>query len=778
MAVLAPDQLRLRRVVLLAIFVVSCVGLSFEITLTRLFSLFFQYHFTFLAVSIAVLGISLGAASAQILLSKRTRPIHLLANLLVALSLSLSVATVIIARLPWAGSVLPRAAVAFLPFFLIGVFTAVAFEHFASSGGHLYAADLIGAAFGVILVLLLLNVASGFSIALLLAAVVASVAFVFARSNDSVSARRQAGRATASLVLAVALLLVNQVSGAVDFQPLALTGVARDKTMVYILQDPSQEGRIAHTAWSPFARVDVIETRDESAKYLFTDGGAGSFMLRQDEALETQEAWANTIDYLPFTGGPVASTLIIGAGGGKDIVMALAANAEAITAVEVNPAVVAATRRFAEYNGSILDHRQVTLIEGDARSFVEQSENQYDLIYMNLVYTQAPDPAGYTLVENYIFTTQAFQAFFDRLAPGGRLGIVSHNALEASRAAVTALQMLEDRGIPPAQALDHLWVWMVPGGDQTTRTSVLLLSKAPLLAATVEDLNATARGMGMQPLFAPGSFEALFEPLRNGASMYEFIVEGGPYNLSPTDDDSPYFFNLDYGLPPAIQSTLLLSLVLTGGLLAYGLKSSKGSRSLGGIRTSSALVYAALTGLGFMLVEIPLIQRFQLLFGQPVLALSVVLATLLLSGGLGSLLSQRWQISMLPSRVALASLLIAGIIATYALALPQIAASLLVSPFGLRLLATVIITAMLGVPMGIPFPSLIRLAGQSRQQVSVVWAINGAFSVLGSTLTVVISMHKGFTWALLLGAFLYVALAMLVSTLFIRSPVLVRQEVG
>jgi spermidine synthase len=758
MAVVTPGQPSLRRLVFAAVFVVSAAGLIFEITLTRLFSLFFQYHFTFLAVSLAVFGLSLGAASAHFVRPQPGRAGALLGSLLAGLSLALAGATVFIAWLPSAEGIFPRAIVALIPFFLTGLFSALAFEQFASQSGRLYAADLIGAAVGVVAVLALLTVWSAFSMTLFLAALVGGLALVFALAGAA-GDNRQRALAFLSFGLGLALLVVNLATGAVDFHPATLTGAPRDKTMIAILQDPTQGGRIDYTAWSPFSRVDVVETNDPSSRYVFTDGGAGSYMLADATATP---AMTQAVEYLPFLSGETGQTLVVGAGGGKDVVLALNAGAQAVTAVEVNPAVISATRRFASYNGNILDLPQVETVEGDARSFVERTDERYDLIYLNLVYTQAVEPASQTLVENYIFTQEAFAAFYDRLAPGGRLAIVSHNALEASRAAITALQMMEARGIPPIRALDNLWLWMMPASDATVRTSVMILSKDALPESTILTLNREAASRGMQPLYAPGSYETLFEPLRQGGSMASYVVAGGDYNLRPTTDDSPYFFNLDYGLPPAIRSALVTASFVALVLLGVGLFAPTHARQGTGLRRWLLVLYALLIGAGFMLVEVPLIQRFQLLLGQPILSLAAVLATLLLAGGLGSLWSQRWPTPALPRRVAFAALAVVIIALAYAFFLPALTRSLLSASFAVRLLATMGFTALLGLPMGIPFPSLLRLAGLAdRERVPLLWAVNGAFSVLGSTLTVVIAMNWGFSGALLIGAALYLGLAAL-----------------
>lgn len=745
--------------ILLALALVSGAGLAFEIALTRVFSLFFQYHFAFLAVSLAVLGLSLGAAWGHFFTQQHTRT---LALVLVGLGIAFPGAAAVMAWLPSAGSIVPRALVALVPFGLIGLFASLVFERFSGASGSVYAADLAGASCGVIAVLGLLSLMSAFSVVLLLGALVGMAALALAAADGSLRAdRRLLGGAAGVMALGVALFVANLAADVVEFDPDRISDAPRDKTMLLILDDPAQDARITRTAWSPFARVDVVETNDPTARYIFSDGGAGSFMLRYDGTPESVAAWRQTVDYVPFA-VKTDRTLVIGAGGGKDVVLALLAGAQSVTAVEVNPAVVEVTRDDAAYNGGILDLPQVRLVEGDARTFVERDETTYDLIYLNLVYTQAAEPGSQVLVENYIFTWQAFQTYLDRLEPGGHVAIISHNALEASRAAVTALRAFDESGTPPVEALDHLAAWMLPASDATVRTSVLLVGSDPLTPDVIDTVGTGAQQMGMQPLFVPGSHELGFEPLRSGMSLDNFIDEDAAYNLAPTGDDSPYFFHLDPGLPDPVQSALVTALFLAAGLVIFAFLMGTSESSRDSLWTwGGMMLYAALIGVGFMLVEVPLIQRFQLLLGYPVVSLAAVLFALLLSGGIGSLISQRWTGLQLPARVMLAGLWIAGLALLYRVAMSSVVEAALRQPLAVRVLAVMALTGLLGLPMGIPFPSLMRRAGRVRQRVALLWAVNGAFSVLGSVLAVVLSMNWGFGLALTVGALLYLGMAAL-----------------
>ncbi|MFQ5812533.1 MAG: hypothetical protein ACE5I2_05010 [Anaerolineae bacterium] len=749
--------------VLVALFLVSAAGLIFEITLTRLFSLFFQYHFAFLAVSLAVLGLSLGAALGRFVAPsdpKSTRGKDLLVTL-VALSLSFPLAAIVMAWLPSAASVLPYAAIALIPFVLIGLFAALAFARFATHSGLLYAADLTGAAVGVVSVLGLLTLGSTFNVVILLGGVTGLAVVLLAISTPTLSTdRRYLAGSFLALLLSAGLFGVNFVSGCVDYSPARLTSAPRDKTMIAVLNDTSQSARIVYTVGDPFARVDVVETEDPEAKFVFTDGGAGSLMLRFDGDLEKVAPLRDSVEFIPFALGSAERMLVIGAGAGRDVVLALLAGAEQITAVEVNPAIVKATRHFSDYNGGILDRPEVELVVGDARTFIERTPGEYDLIYLNLVYTQAAEPASQALVENYIFTRQAFRTYLDRLAPGGRLAIISHSALEGSRAALTALQVLADGGKPLPQALRHLALLMYPADDPTQRTTVMVLGREALRDEEIRELAARANRLGLQPLFLPGLFELPFSPLLQGATLEEFLAGDPTYDLTPTDDDQPFFFKLDLGLPSPVQQALMAAAALSVALLLLSLWSvgTAGGR-WGGI---GFVIYAAIIGAGFMLIEIPLIQRFQLLLGYPVLSVAAVLGTLLLAGGLGSLLSQRWLETSLLRRVIMAALWIGAVALVYWLVLPSLVRQLLAVPLVGRVLATIGLTALPGIPMGIPFPSLMRLAAQYRQRVALLWALNGAFSVLGSTLAVVVSMTWGFSWALATGAGLYLLLVALV----------------
>ena len=746
------------------IFLVSASGLTYEIVLTRIFSLLFQYHYAALALALAVLGISLGAAVGRVVRDQDRVSEAGLFQALLALSLAFPVVAVLLAFLPSTASIVLHVLIGLVPFVLIGLISTFVFANAARESGRLYAADLIGAGLGVLLALGLLSLFNAFAVVMVLGVLNAVGALVIAFQQ---LARTEQIKGIAALLGCGLIALANIVTGFADYAPTRLADAPPDKTMLQVLKNPELQAKVVYSTWNPFARIDVVETNDPTQQFIFTDGGAGSYMLREggDTDLATAESLRYSLEFLPFADKVISKTLILGAGAGKDVSLALLAKSPGgqpdITAVEVNPAMVATTRRFGDYNGHIFDRPGVHTYIGDARNFVEGSTDLFDLIYLNVVYSQAAPPASQALVENYIFTAEAFRAYLKHLTPNGKLAFITHNGLEGTRAAITALQAMQDMGIPPAQALDHIALLMQNGDDPTQRPTALIVSLKPFAPIEIQQFDAAIQALNLQPLHVPQVFELGFKSLKDGQSLDRFVSIDQTWDLFPTTDNRPFFYKLDPGLPPPVTAALIAALVFAGIVLLLTLGQSRQPTS------GALLLYVALIGAGFMLVEVPLIQRLQLLIGYPTLSIAVVLGTLLVSGGAGSWISQRWPEVQLPRRVGIAALLIAALALVYGFALPIVVPLLMGLPMAVRILIVMALVALIGVPMGIPFPSALRLAGAdtrgstSNTSIALLWAANGAFSVVGSTLVMVLAMSLGFQWAMGLGVAAYGGLAVL-----------------
>ncbi|MEP6775112.1 MAG: hypothetical protein ABJA50_05900, partial [Chloroflexota bacterium] len=739
----------------MAIAIASGVSLAFEVLLTRLFSLLFEYHYVFVATSLAICGLGLGAAWGAWLLAHKNTELVRPGRILIALALALALDSLIFSLLTWAGAVFVQAILALPPFILVGLLLSTLFAARPAESARLYASDLLGAAVGTVAVLLLI-VWSGVFTAILWLAILAVLPALFLTYT---SGDKQALRWSGAAALFVALLiLVGQLFDYPGFDAAVISGAPPDKTMLRVLQDPNQQAHIAQTVWGPFARLDLVETADPNTKLLFTDGGAGSYMIRFDGDLTKVNDLRTDPDYLPFAMAPATDTLILGAGAGKDVVLSLLGGNTNITAVELNQGVVDLTRKYAAFNGNILDRPGVNTVVSDGRSYVEQTDTQYDLIYMNLVYSQAAGHEGSPLAESYVFTEEAMRSYWKHLKPGGRIGIVTHNGFEGSRILLTAIAALEREGLDMRQALDRVLLYQAHADDPQAATSVLLVTRNYMNSDELSANVKRADSLGLQMMYVPTAFELPLRDLVKGnADIYTF-ARNGEFNLSPTTDDQPFFYQLRWGLP----ESLTLLLVLTAlAVLIYLAATAKVHWRTGRLHIGTLAFYFALLGAAYMLVMVPLVQRFYLLLGNPTLALVITLEGLLFGAGVGSLISSRMQGS-LRRPVITALIVLAALLVTHALLYPLISGALLQTDLTVRIIAVLALTLPLGLLIGIPFPSGLRMAGRVLPgAVPTLWGLNAMAAVLGSVVAAAVAVAFGFQIVLLLGAVLYVAAALM-----------------
>jgi hypothetical protein len=395
----------------------------------------------------------------------------------------------------------------------------------------------------------------------------------------------------------------------------------------------------------------------------------------------------------------------------------------------------------------------VKTIVADGRNYVERSTDTYDMIYLNLVYAQAPSPGANALSESYMFTTQAFQQYWRHLAPDGRLAIVSHQGLEGTRALITAIRALNLERLSAPDALKRSALLMYNSSDPNQSTTVMILQKTPLTPTQVADLSQAGQATGMAPLFLPGTYETLFSGLVDGKiTLDQFLVQKD-FNLFPTTDESPFFFNLNPGLPKPLV-TLLITAAVALALYLLLMVTSRNRPS------ARQLVFFGGLGLGYILIEVPLIQRTLLLVGSPTLAMVVVVATLLLSGGIGSFLSSRWGTDRLWQKLSLAALLVTLLAALLAFFQPGLEAAMEHLSMGMGILLGSLLLVPLGLLMGVPFANGLRLVGiRDRNSLTYLWGWNAVTSVAGSALAAGMAIWVNYRAGMLLGAGCYLAVA-------------------
>ncbi|MGL4610980.1 MAG: hypothetical protein ACRCYY_15095 [Trueperaceae bacterium] len=747
--------------VALAVLLLSATGFSLQISLTRIFSLLFQYHYVFLVVSLAVLGLGLGAALGYVarqlnFLKDTLKAIHLA---LLALAWLLVVTAWLLSRLESSGVIAIAVILSLLPYLLVGFINALVYSHFAKDSHFIYGADLIGAVLGLSLSLLAAAVLGPFTVTLLSAIPIALTSLLLMGSKVS------RWLSITSFCLFVLLGITNFFTNIIGYHPKRIVTAPPDKTMIHVLQNRELEPHLLESRWGAFARVDVVKIKNDAQRYVFTDGGAGSLMqrLEPDVHISRYDWLEKEIPYLPFTLGNVDETLIIGAGAGYDVFMAKYAGAKNIMAVEINPTIVDVTRSYKDYNGNILDSEGVTTLITDGRNFVERTNQTFDIIFLNNVYSQAAAPTNASLAENYTFTLQAFHAYWQKLNANGRLAIVGHNGIEGVRLLMTALAMLESEGLELTDALQHTSLVMSdPKQDPNVAPSVLVLTKSPWTKESAERYVTQVTSMNLLPLFIPSVFEQPLGVLTSGSMTLQDYYRANPgYNIFPTTDSRPFFYNLNPGLPATLLSLFSIS-VISALLFFFTMFFVRPQHSVRIGARFTLLTYFSLLGLAYILVEVALLKRFELLLGQPVLAFAVTLGTLLLASGVGSMLSKR-----LASGTRGVVFVTLGIV-VYLLLFIFLSQILLSAALLLNLFNRVVITTLLLFPlgflMGIPFPIGLRVAARVDERgIPLLWAANALTSTLGAVLATVLGLLAGFQVVL----FVAVALYLLVSGLLL-----------
>jgi hypothetical protein len=753
---------------ILAVCLLSAAGLAWEIILTRLASATLSYHYAFVAVSLAVGGLGLGAALVSA--SSTERPMQMAAwctwwaaALLLLVPLVLS-PLVTIAGL---GGLIILAVPVYVA---IGAALTAVFRALPRRAPAIYAGDLVGAGAGAIGCILLLNAAGPFSSVFILAAAALAAACLLYRQvgRDQEMEEKTVGRPAVSRRLSfsglASVLLVACLAGIVtqawwgtfgiDYRQ--MSAAPPDKTIVTVLRTAANDAHIIDTRWNAFARTDVVSTADPTQRLIFTDGGAGTYMQRWNGNVRSQEALRSDLETVPFLLGPHRNVLIIGAGGGIDILRALVAGAKHVTAVDWNGAAIAAVRSQRRYNGNVLDRPNVRTVVDDARHFLAGDTHHYDTILLNLVYTGAAQGTANALAENYLFTTEAFRLYLNHLTPDGRVGVIGHQALEGLRSFTTGLQALHQRGLQYSAAMQRATLLMTNNQTPEARPTLSVVQLAPLNARELNYLRARGNGdLNLQPLFVPGYYQGGFGPLVQGTQTLDQFLQGSDYNIGPTTDDRPFFYDLNLGLPQGLDVAIRYSIFLLLGILAVAV-------ILGWPRIRrdpSAPVwtlglYMVAIGTGFMCLEIPLIQQFILVMGEPTLALAVVLATLLIAGGIGSLVAGWLFDREIP--VAVAPLAVGLMGAAVRLVFPAIQSSLLTMPSAAAVACSILLLLPVGFVLGMPFPLGLRLAANiALESIALFLTVSAAFSMMGSVLAAYIALQFGFSVVLLVGSALY-----------------------
>ena len=777
-----------------------------EIVQTRILSVVVWYHLAFFVISLAMFGLTAGAVWVYLKgerFSEKTLSYDLAYFTgLFALATAVCLATQmtlapVITRLVTTFWIWTELALCLsIPFFFAGVAISLALTRSSFPVARVYGVDLVGAASGAVGALLLLNATDGPSAVLWVAVFAAAAAVSF--SNSAIGAVPQPAprlhiwlwhRQWIFLVLLLAAVINPYLEQ--GLQPIAVKGQ---------FEFP---GTHALRQWNSFSRIDVsppfrgapimwgpsptmLKKRWIADQvHLFIDGDAGAIVYRFrgnfDEVGFLPYDVTNLAYFLPGR----ERAVVVGAGGGRDVLSAAFFGLTEITAVELNPILVDLQTKK---NGlmsftNLAAIRGVRFVADEGRSWLARSRESFDVIQMSLVDTWAATGAGaFTLSENGLYTVDAWKIFLGRLTAKGVLAVSRWyepaSPDETGRMVSLAVATLIEMGVREPRR--HLFL----AAQQNIAT--LVLSKSPLSAGDLEALEKATASYEHEILISPHREPAssvlsriVSAPDLSALNSYTSSL---PFDLTPPTDARPFFFN-QLPLSHPIQAlafargvlatsaegggvrrgnlvatvTLLILFVIALGLVSAALIIPLRSalNDVGVNYVTYGTLYFSLIGAGFMMIEIGLLQRMSIFLGHPVYSLSVLLSTLILSTGVGSFLSEKLPLQ------STSRLVIWGVATgTYAIALPFVLGPLFVAlsdaELATRIALCVASIAPVGVLLGFGFPTGMRLIGAiDPRPTPWFWGINGAAGVLASIVAVILSLALGISATLVIGALCY-----------------------
>ena len=776
------------RVLIAGIALSSFAALLLELGLTRLFSVVLFYHFAFLAISVALLGLGAGGVFAYLgrrwLAKFETR--HLASWLCGLNALIVPIVLEVVLHVPVSLEItklnfLRLTAIylsAALPFFFTGLEFSVVFARESAHIPRLYGADLCGGAVACMAIVPLLNKLGGPN-TILFAAVMAAVAAV-------IWSTRRLTKNVGIVVAVVLLALIGANHSGRWIDIIYAKGVLRDRSWVEFAR------------WNAISRVEVDS--QGGGKAIVIDADASTYIMNADPKKWSGTEWERDLMSAPPALAnvlrPHGEYAIIGPGGGVDVLRAVANGSPSVTGIEINP-IIATTimrGRYADYAYHLYERPEVHIHVTDGRSYLRGTNERFDVVQMTLVDTWASTAAGaFALSENNLYTVNAFREYFDHLRPDGMIAITRwefRHPREALRVVSVAMEALHQLGVK--DTAKHFMVISDGPLNGDGIPVAVLAKKSPF---TSEEEAAVRKHLADYPDLA-----SLYLPSEPGNNPFSaLIARNDPYafaheyayNVVPVNDNAPFFFftlklgqilhhageeqGIDWKVNLGVAvlgMVLIISVVAVLVFLIVPLTLRASARQQRPVR----LLYFVAIGLGYILVEIAFIQRFVLFLGHPTYALTVVVFLLLLSSGAGSLLSRRWLREAVRGWLPLA-LIIAALL-LYVFILPGVLSALVGISFVAKLLVSGALLIPLGFAMGMPFPTGLRaLAGIAEAESAVAqnsasgnavewaWALNAAASVLGSVLAMVIAIQFGLNVTLACGALAYLLALALSRTL-------------
>lgn len=831
---------------------VSLSVLLLELTFTRLFSIILWYDYAFMVISIAFFGLGIGSLLVHILKNKLNRenlPPRILQSTM-AFAVSIPVVLLIIGHFVPSNTsfIYIFYLSSSIPFFFAGISMAMIYLRMPKEITKLYFIDLLGAGAAALVldpIIQLLGAESVLlSTSLLVIGPSMAAALLLARrrtnyeseasnnGNDTTVSIENKVKIYGAIILASAtvLLAFNISSNFFAIEP----GIS--KGLHYQLSKPLEFQHLS-TQWNSFSRIDVTRQirhdynteaallnnstentgRSKALASIIIDADADTPVFRWNGSYNDISWVRQYMDYLPYELLKANNTLVIGSGGGEDVLIALAGGSRNITAVELNPLIISKTKEFGRSAGNLYERKEVNVFVDDGRRYISSSNSNYDIITIKLVDSWAAQLAGgYALSENYLYTVEAFRQYLQHLDKANGMMVMVRWNIELPRLMPLLVESLISETGKSAQEISKQMIVVEnrPGlyfGANDNRTIypvIVMLKNKPFTQSEISLVTDRVRendaqvfvipGVHVQPpydklLMTSGNLEKSEDQKKSkGQDVVENENIEAIMELKPPTDDSPFFFAREK--IPGQMIILLVTVLSVSGVLAlllvYYSKMNKIHLASSSLSWLSVL-FVIFIGLGFMVIEITFIQKFLLLLGTPIMALTVIVFSILVSSGMGAYLSGKLFRGSPQKGMIISIPLLITIILIYYSFLQEIINSNIALEIQYRIGLTFALLSPAGLLMGFQFPSIIRMTSlyakkqtvqlceteNQHEDVTLLWGVNVIASVIGTVLTAILSMIIGFSGNLLVGAGLYFGGYLVIIISLMRAKTLINREI-
>jgi hypothetical protein len=782
--------------IFIGLFFTTLATLLYELLLVRVFSVTLWYHFAFMAVSIAMFGMTVGAllvylskAFTEGKVSKHiTNASFLFAlTMLVSFWVHLQLRVIPYPSLIGFLTMFVTYVLISVPFIFGGITVCLCLTRFKEQVGKLYAIDLIGAAGGCLLLAPVLETFGVTSSVILLSLIAMIGALSFSLADKANKTTTLCAVAVIAFIALLGLdsqnhfMKLNWVKGFPD--PPAAYEKWNVLSRLRVFGDKNKDAwprawGLSHTLPEDFRVKELGLNIDNSAFTVLTayDGDAEKVKHLKYDII-------NLGHYLRHN----ADVAVIGVGGGRDVLSALIFNQKSVTGMEINQGIIdVLSRQFNDFTGNIHADPKVKIVNSEARSYLASNKQLYDLIQISLIDTWAATTIGaHVLTENNLYTAEAWKIFFNRLKPNGII-TCSRWSAPKSPAEVYRLLNIAAHTLREEKVKDPLAHIILAESlpdiknPELERVGTLIVSKAPFNKDELAQFEAICKSM---------QFQVLLDNNICQSPILKAIVEQGndqsfldslPYNIAPPTDDSPFFFQMvrmkdwlkwsnftEVGHFNMIGTFTLVFLLIIVSLLTLsciilplfwkGKIESKGA-------VWPYFIFFSCIGMGFMFIEVSQLQRFSVLLGHPSYSLSVVLFTLLLATGIGSYIADKLQKQ---EKLWIWMITLIVVLSTFGLLSAYIAQAFQEQSLTYRILMAVAVLFPLGLVLGTAFPLGMRLALRQCSSITPwLWGLNGATSVFASVLEVIIAQTAGISFAYWLGVLFYFVGALVLATTY------------